>query len=180
MQMLAKLNFARFVILATFLGSAAMGYLLYQQSQELDAVQGALARAPQRLQKLQGQALQVSELLRQTVDEGLGRQADPEDYIRQIARDKDVEAGSVEVKPDDNEGPGYRDNVFKILPERDKSFSLGKIANFMYLLESRSRRVRVTEVEIKPMGKRGMKEHDVLPGEWTFELEMTTREKIEG
>lgn len=179
MKVLAKLNFARFVILATFLGSAVMGYLLYAQSQRLSEVDRALSRAPSRLQTLQGQALQVAELIRQTADEGLGRQADPEEYIRLVARDPDVRAGSVEIKPDDDEGSGYRDNIFKILPERDTSFSLGQIANFMYLLESRSRRVRVTEVEVKPVSKRGMKEHDILPGEWTFELEMTTREKID-
>ena len=180
MQMLAKLNFARVVILATFLGSAVMGYLLYQQSQRLEAVERTLRRAPAQLQALQGKALQVAELIRQTADEGLGRQADPELYIRQIANDGDVEAGQVETKFDDRDGPGYKDNVFSITPSRDRTFGLGQIANFMYLLESRSRRVRVTEVEIKPVGQRGLKEHDVLPGQWTFELEMTTREKVEG
>lgn len=182
MGFIRALNFARTVILLSFLGSAVLGYFVWQQSQQLQELESDLARAPLRLQQLQAQALQAADLERQAASENLGRQSNPEDYIRDIARNPDVEMGSVEIDPRERSGRGYRDNIFDISPDKrstDQAFSLGQIANFMYLLEQRSRRVRVTEVEIKPVGTRGRREHEVLPGDWTYDISMTTREKLE-
>lgn len=181
MGFLGKLNFARVVILLSFLGSAVLGYFVWAQNQELTELERDLGRAPLRLQKLQSQALQVADLERQAASEGLGRQSNPEDYIRTIARDPDVTMGSVETNPRTRSGRGYKDTIFDITPDtrNNDTFTLGQIANFMYLLESRSRRVRVTEVEVRPVGTRSRREHEVLSGDWTFEISMTTREKTE-
>jgi hypothetical protein len=182
MGIFAKLNFARSVILLSFLGSAVLGWFVWQQRQELQELERTLNRAPERLQRLQAQALQVADLERQAASEGLGRQSDPETYIRSIATDREVKVGQVETDPRERTGSGYRDMIMDISPNKgagQQSFALWQIANFMYLLESRSRRVRVTEVEIEPVGTRGRREHEVLSGEWTFDISMTTREKVE-
>ena len=179
MELLKQLNFARAVILLSFIGSAVLGYLLYEQTGRLDELDRTLRQAPIQLQAIQGKALQVADLERQVVDEGLGRQSNPEDYIREQAISSTARMGQVEVSPNEVSGKGYVDNEFEVeSPKRNAAvFSLGQIANFMYQLEEQSRRVRVTEIEIKPAGKSGRREHEILSGEWTYRLTMTTREK---
>ncbi|MHC4261062.1 MAG: hypothetical protein ACYSWX_00945 [Planctomycetota bacterium] len=180
MKLLAQLNFARFVILASFVGSMVLGYLLWVQTQELTQIDRTLRQAPVKVQGLQAQAMQVKDLMRQATDEGLGRQSDPEQYIRETARESSVNIGQVTPTPQTKEGQGYEDTHFTIKPARSntRTFSLGAIANYAYRLEEKSRRVRVTEIQVTPTGRK-LREHEILPDEWTFTLKMTTREKVD-
>ncbi|QDU69945.1 hypothetical protein [Engelhardtia mirabilis] len=179
--MFAQLNFSRIVILLSFVGSAVLGYLVYEQQGRLSEVQEVLRITPKSVLGLQEKALQLKELERQVASDGLGGQSDPEEYIRGAAGNSNVRVGQVDIDPLSNFEPakGIVDKRYKIEPARaaNKSYSLDQIANFMYLLESSSRRVRVTNVDIKPESTRRLKPHEVLPDAWTFELQITTRER---
>jgi hypothetical protein len=181
MQFLAKLNFTRVVIIGSFIGAAVLGYFVWQQQAALSDVERVLGSAPMKVRELQSQAMQIAELERQAQAEGLGRQSDPEYYIRSLARDSNVGVGEVDVSPREKRGAGFRDTIFDITPDKrsGRTYSLGQIANYMYLLESKSRRVRVTSVSISPVSAKSKREHEVLTGEWTFGLSMTTREKLD-
>jgi hypothetical protein len=99
MGLLRHLNFSRAVILLAFVGSAVFGYLVYAQEQRLAEIEGVLRTAPMRMQALQAKALELDELVRQAASEGLGRQENPDDYIRTVARDPQVGVGAVDVAP---------------------------------------------------------------------------------
>lgn len=182
--MLAYLNFSRVVIILSFVGSAVLGWFVYQQHQQLKEVEDVLAIAPRSVQGLQERALQLEELERQVESDGLGGQADPEEYIRAAARNPSVRIGSVETDPltDQEPAPGIVDRRYKIEPAQitgntAQGFGLDQIANYLYLLEQNSRRVRVTQIEIKPAVKRTLKAHETLPGTWDFSAQITTRER---
>jgi len=179
--MFAQLNFSRVVILLSFVGSAVLGYLVYEQRNELSELDSVLRITPKSVVGLQEKALQLLELENQVASDGLGGQADPEDYIRSASQNSSVRVGLVDIDPLANFEPakGIVDKRYKIEPARaaNKSYSLDQIANFMYLLEQSSRRVRVTNVDIKPETPRRLKPHEVLPDAWTFELQITTRER---
>lgn len=184
--MFAQLNFSRVVIVLSFVGSAVLGYFVWEQSKALKEAELVLANTPRAIQSMQERALELMELERQVASDGLGGQSDPEQYIRAAAQDKKAAIGAVDVKPltEQENTKGIVDKSYKVEPARlgsstVQNFGLDQIANYLYLLEQNSRRVRVTKVEIQPSGSRSPKEHEVLPGTWKFSAEITTRERAD-
>jgi hypothetical protein len=77
---------------------------------------------------------------------------------------------------------GIVDKKIRIKPtSRDKVFQRSKIANFLYKLEADSRRIRVTDMVIELGGKSRVREHEIPEeGNWTYDVEITSRQREEG
>lgn len=184
MDFFSNLNFTRVVILLSVLGSAALGYLAYAKTQQLAELEDQVRlRAPLVVKDIQLKAKQLDLLQRQRDREGLVGQENPENYIRSIARDPNVDIGQVTIKSSDKPiGGGVVDKTYKIDPDYqlDPSKSYNnrvQISNYLYSLERESRRVKVTQFKIEPKDK--VKPEDVLNDRWTFTAEMTSRQ-VEG
>jgi hypothetical protein len=76
-----------------------------------------------------------------------------------------------------NQFPGTRDIKYALKPQSDRGAARDKIFNYMYLLEQRSRRVKVTSIQLSP-------EQKLNPGDtgndlWKWRIELTSRTKDE-
>ena len=120
-----------------------------------------------------------AELLRR-----LGRRSEArESYLRarEIAQNDNVRLGQVNVQPlsPDSLGNGIVDRKFTIKPvATDKGWSKQNIGNFLYMLESNSQQVRVTRVKLTPpSSSRKNKPHEIGADLWTYDIEITSRQR---
>lgn len=174
------MNFPRTVIVVMLLASATLGWFLYQDKQRLAQVEVDLAKAPAVARRIQEMGLQLQSLYEARDKDGLSRTESPEFYIASVAMDPKISIGQPNISSSKKEPfAGIVDRKFSIKPTSSKKeFHRSQIGNFLYQLEAESRRIRVTRFKLTPIG-------NVKPGEvggdaWTFEAEITSREKIEG
>ena len=174
-----KLNFPRVVILLCTLGSLALGALVFQRVQRLSQVQTELHQVPNLLKEIQTEAYRLSDLERIASAEKFKSQSEPETYIRTIAADDKIKIGQVEFNQSTNSPfKGVEDRVFKIKPQtKTQRYYRSQIGNFLYKLESDSRRVKVTSVKLTPFEK--LDPGELGKDEWVFEVELTSRAKVE-
>jgi hypothetical protein len=176
------INLARGIILVTVIGSLVLGALGYAQSRKLTEMQQAydkdLEPLVKTIQDLGRKHTQLSKSMRQ---EGLAGQKDPNSYIRTTATKDKVEIGDVKLtSSEDARTRGIVDTKFRIRPsDRDRQFMRSRIANFLYSLESDSRRVKVTDLTIE-IAQKKIKPHEIPDDMWTFEAEVTSRQRAEG
>jgi hypothetical protein len=175
----ANMNLARWIIVASVAGTLVLaftGWKLHSRRVELErALEVAV---PNRALALQVQARRYSKLYKEAEREGLKGQADPESYIRTLASDEHVALGQVEVIRARESTPrkGVADRKYTIRPQsRDRGFPRDRIANFMWKLESESRRVRVTMAQLDP--EKPLKPHEHPTDSWKWTVEVTSRQK---
>jgi hypothetical protein len=181
-ETLQNLSLARWIIIFSVLASAGLGFYGYRLHARRVALEDALrADVPLLATEMQSLAKQHSALMRQYDREGLGSQKDPLTYIRTIAAGKDVQIGDTTVDPpvEDERIRGVLDTRYAIKPSsRDRGYPRLNIANFLYKLESESRRLRVTRLRMEPEAK-SVKPETVLENDsWRWEAEVTSRTKI--
>jgi hypothetical protein len=185
MGLLQQLNFSRSVILFSFVGSAVLGYFVWQKQQEVETYRDALASQSMATGVYNNvkKARELEELMETASRENFGSSAsDLEQYIIRSAQNPKVQVGKVDIgAPDEDEVvTGLVDVKFKVTPSRGgkESFQLAEISNFAYQLEQAMRAVKVTRLKIVPAAtNKGVKEHDVLDDRWKFELEARVRIK---
>jgi hypothetical protein len=72
---------------------------------------------------------------------------------------------------------GVVDKKYNIRPDnRERTFVRTTIANFLWTLEQQSRRVKVTNIKIENADKR-VKPQEIPNDKWTFEAEITSRQR---
>jgi len=179
--MFKHMNFARFLILVMLLASIPLGYFAYQQRMRIDDLRSALAEQGEveRLAAdIQALSRQHSALARQVDEEGMRGQDDPRSYITSIAYKDKVDIGQVEIVPSENEFiKGVIDKNYRVRPmNKDAQFGRTKLGNFLYSLESESRRVKVTEIKIEAADRK-LKPHEKPSDRWKFECRVTSRQK---
>ena len=184
--MLANMNLARWVILVSVVVSIGLGFWGWSLHEERVALVDALKiEVPKRAQNIQVLSLRHSELHKEYDREGLRGQSDPDTYIRRLATDKDVALGGVRINnlPDRSPFKGVVDRKYAISPQDVKKggrgatgFDRARIANYLWLLEQQSRRVRVTNIRLDPV----QKTEPWVPAndQWTWDIEVTSRQKI--
>jgi hypothetical protein len=181
MSFIGGLNFPRVVIALSLLGSAVLAYFDYSLGVELERLKEETAtKAPQMATKVQEHALQLTQLSKQIEDEGWKGQGNPGSYVRAIAQDDNVRLGQVDVSPSnpDRFPGGIVDKKYTIKPvNKERGWSRQNIANFLFKLESDSRRVRVTRLKMQLPSKRRVQPHEFPPDEWTYEVEITSRQR---
>jgi hypothetical protein len=176
------MNLARWIMLVgglAVVGLAYNGWKLHQERSALDlalAPGGDVERISGKIQLL---GKQISKLQSDADREGLSGQDDPSLYFRGFASDPNVRLGQVEIA-----GPkvqtiikGTEDLQYTIRPQSDSGAPRDRIVNYMYLLESKSRRVRVTALQLTPAQK--LKEWEHSNDMWKWSIELTSRAKVE-
>jgi hypothetical protein len=153
------------------------GFMLHKKRVDLqDALE---RRVPDLARELQVNARRYSRLYSEAEGAGLTGQKDPQTYLRELAKDKDVLIGATAItKPTTNVSPvkGVIDEKYTIKPQStERGFLRVNVANFMHLIEQRSRRMRVTKVRMLREGK--PRENEYGNDRWTWEIEVTSRQK---
>ena len=143
----ANMNLARWIIVLSILASVGLGAWGWTLHKERVVLEEALvASVPKKARDLQVLARRCSRLRSEFDREGLVAQTNPEEYIRSLAGNPDVALGGVDISgKTDSRMKGVADLKFTIKPQVAKTaHGRNRIANFMWMLEQKSRRVRVT------------------------------------
>jgi len=179
-----NMNLARVIMIVSVVLSLALGLYGWQQQSELSERKDELTkRAPELVKQLQDAGRKHTQLSKNRTLENLGA---GQDNLRTYANKQGladrVDIGDLEMtmSNDKNTGlPGVEDKKLRIKPQDPKKdFSRTKIANFFYKLEESSKRVRITDLEITLLDTR-VKKHEVPEDKWTYECEITSRQRIE-
>lgn len=176
-----SMNFARGLILMSVIGALVLAVLGWRRTRELATMRQNLEtdmpRISKQLVEIARKHSQLSETLQGSSLQG---EANLQSYIRKVATLDRVEVGNVDLTS--SEPPvskGVVDKKYRIKPsERDRPFRRSTIANFLYSLEQQSLRVKVTEIKIETSEKR-LKPHEVPEDMWSFEAEVTSRQRVE-
>ena len=185
--LLANMNLARWVILASLLGSIGLGWWGWGLHSERVAIEEALELdVPRTAQNIQVLSMRHSKLDADVALEGLRGQDNPDTYIRRLATHQKVALGGVRINAMAERSPrkGVVDRKYSITPQEAKKtgrgavgFDRARIANYLWLLEQQSRRVRVTNIRLDPV----QKTEPWIPTEdqWDWDIEVTSRQKLE-
>ena len=179
---LQSMNFARWIMVAGGLGAivlAANGWRLHGKRVELETALAPDGEAETIANNIQYLGRLATKLESDVQREGLGAQSDPILYFRSLAADKRVQMGQVEIVPQNPQSvyKGTVDQQYTIKPQNDKGFMRDRIANYMWLLEQQSRRVRVTHVQMTQEQRTA--EQDFGNDLWKWSFELTSRSKEE-
>ncbi|MCC7011328.1 MAG: hypothetical protein IT454_02100 [Planctomycetes bacterium] len=181
-NLMGAMNLARWIIVMGGLGAVALGangWRLYHQRVELEAALEPDGQIERTVQKIQLLGKQCSKLQSDADREGLSGQSEPILYFRGLASDPNVRFGQVEVKEQSPQVnvKGTEDLQYVLQPQVDKGQPRDRIVYYMYLLESKSRRVRVTSITLTPEQK--VKEWEIANDMWKWTIELTSRTKVE-
>jgi hypothetical protein len=181
-KFLGAMNLARWIMVMGGVGAVALGangWRLHSQRVELETALAPGGDVERKVRSIQLLGKQVSKLQSDADREGLSGQSEPILYFRGLAADSNVRFGQVEV----NEQPpqvnikGTEDLSYVLRPQVDKGQPRDRIIYYMYLLESKSRRVRVTSITLTPEQK--LKEWEPSNDIWKWTIELTSRSKVE-
>jgi len=176
-----SMNLARWLILLSLVGSLALlwtglrrGSQLSLMRQHLDTDMPKLAK---QLVDLSRRHSQLSATAQGSEFQG---EANLQSYIRKVGGMERVEVGDVNLtNSDPSVSKGVVDKKSRIQStNRDRTFRRSTIANFLYSLEHESHRVKVTEIKIETAEKR-LKASEIPEDMWTFEAEVTSRQRQE-
>ena len=178
---LRSMNLARGIILFSLVGSIALLWLGVRGSTRLagmrEHLETDMPKVSKQLVELARKHSQLSETLQGSALQG---EANLQSYIRKVATMDRVDVGDVDLtNSEPSVSKGVVDKKSRIKPtSRDQTFHRSTIANFLYSLEQQSHRVKVTEIKIETAEKR-LKPHEVPEDMWTFEAEVTSRQRSE-
>lgn len=187
MRMFKGMTFARAMILLCLLGSVVLGYYDVQEFNQIREERKALlprGTIEILVRRIQQNSKLYSELYKKKGEEGLG-QDDPTVYITKIATDPKIIIGRVDVNAKEKIlSQGMVDKIFTISPyNKEIPYTLTHIANFLWSLEDRSRRVRVTDFKIEALNdsNKPRVKNSEMPSEfWSFSCQVTSRERRGG
>lgn len=178
----------RIMIVALLIGSAVLGWFVWEQHKEIQRYTEALKPdgfVERTVEKIQKKAFVYTQYKERSATEGIKGAGDTgsiAQYVRNYAQDERVLWGGVSIgaakeKTATVGSKSYLDTSYTVTPqEKDKSFDRHRIANFFYLLEKGSRKMRITDLEIKTAGKTPRPE--AIPQDlYDVEFTLTVRER---
>lgn len=174
------MNLQRFLILFCLVGSAVLGWFVYERTERLAEVHRELVQVERVIKEIQQDAIELERLQTLARDDKFQEEQTAEDFIRQTANDRVVLLGQVEItnkrKPLTK---GIEDRVYSIAPlhKKEQKYRREQIGNFLYRLEEQGQHVKVTSVEIRPVDR--LKPGEIGNDEWTFDVQLTSRIKTE-
>ena len=179
MRLLGGMTFAKGLILVCVAGSGYLGWRAWQGHSEIQELQAAMepdGDVQKLVRQIQENSGVYTSLKTQAGGENLTVLTDPNGYIRNITNHKNIELGRIGITPrKQTVSAGIVDHQYRISPEtKDAKFQLTQIANFLYMLENRSNRVRVTQLQIGLPVR--VDPGDFPPGEWTLDCTITSRQ----
>jgi hypothetical protein len=180
MALFANMTMARWIALLSLVLSAGLGGVGYWLHGERTRLEDELtSRIPKAAFDIQAAARRHTQLYQEFQREGLKGQSNPDEYIRVLARDVKVQLGGVEIKAAAPGSPAKDvvDRKYTIQPQDAKAgHKRDRLANYMWLLEQQSRRVRVTHVRLDPLEKH--QPWEIGSDVWSWEIEVTSRQKL--
>ena len=186
MKFLKQMTLAQSMIIVCLLGATALSPLVYANHKKISELTAAVSEGGELsriVAQIQSNSLLYTQLYSQKSGESLQGQAQTTAYILKIAGDDRVEMGRINLpKPQRNESSGgIIDETFTIKPDDPRrAFERVNIGNFLYTLENRTRRLRVTQLSMDALTAAG--KQNVLPEEfpsdkWTFTCKVTSRSR---
>ena len=167
-------------------GSVFLGWRAMQQQETIDRYEAAVAEggaAEQLAQNILKRAYSYTQYKERSAKEGVkGDGADQvNSYVFEIAARREVLWGNPKIEKPSEQKPlsGYTDLIYAIKPaESNAWFDRNRIANFFYLLESESRKLRITNILLRAAQK-NLKPHEIPEDRWYVDLKVTMRERNE-
>ena len=187
MAFFKNFNFARFIILAGVVGSVALAYMAYEVHEKNVGARAALEPGGEvevLVRQIQSNSRLATSLSRLKANEGLagGEKNEMISYVRRWSAHPEVGIGDVNVKMNSRAvARNIEDHNVVITPQgrTDRPFQRVSIANYLYRLEQKSSRVRVTDLHISYEDSK-LKPHQVPPNDrWTFSATVTSRQKTD-
>jgi hypothetical protein len=179
---LARMNLARWIILLSILGSIGLGWFGFTlHRRRVELTKALETRVPLLAVDIQRLSLEYTQLKREHSREGMIGQTNAESYVRAIGARGEVQIGQINISTPQATRPatGVKDEKYVITPQdRNRGFERLVIANFCYLLEKESKRVKVTRIHLDPEQK-SLKPHEVSSDRWRWEIDVTSRQKDE-
>lgn len=181
-DLMGAMNLARWIMVMGLLGAVALGvsgWRFHAERLELEAALEPGGMVEQKSANIQKLGKLCTKLQSDADREGLSGQTEPILYFRGLASDGGVRLGSIEVAAMAPQVyiKGTEDLQYTLRPQIDKGYPRDRIVYYMYLLESKSRRVRVTSIQLNPEQK--LKEWEISNDMWKWNLELTSRTKVE-
>jgi len=177
-----NLNFPRGVILLSLIGSCALGWYVYEGSQRVEELAAEKAEAARIVTQIHQLGFAVEELAALRGNSNvIGVDDDIELRVRQIAKERNIAIGDVDISKNTRSVKAARDleDVIYTLRPRDTEaeFSRARIGNFLYRLDE-SNRLVVTKIELNPADR-------LRPGEigndlWDYTIEVSSRQRQGG
>jgi len=178
-QFFSKLSLARWILLVSLVLSVVLAFTGWRLHQRRTGLEEAMqVEVPSLAQEIQINSRRYTRLYEEADGAGMIGQKDVMSYLRGLASDPNVRLGGIDITKQAPFTPtrGVVDIKYVIRPQsRDRGFVRVNLANFMHLIEQRSRRMRVTHVRLD-------REDNPRPwkygnDKWKWELEVTSREK---
>jgi len=174
----------RIMIILLLAGSAFLGWRAMQQQTVIDRYEAAIAEGgdvERRAKSILENAHRYTALKERSAKEGMkGRGTNSvSSYVREIAQRRNVLWGAIKIgRPQERtQLAGYDDMIYKITPqEKNAYFDRSRIANFLYLLEQESRKLRVTNIDVR-LSEKSIKPHEIPQDQWVVDVTVTTRER---
>ncbi len=186
MSFFKQMTFAQGMIIACLLASAGMSpfvYKNYNQIQDLRLAVGEGGELASLAGRIQSNSLLYTQLYQQKSGASLQGQGRTSEYILKVANDDSVDLGRIDMpKPQVSEGSGgVVDETFTINPsDKNHPFDRVRIGNFLFSLEDRTRRLRVTKLTIDALneaGKSRVAPEEFPSDKWTFSCKVTSRSR---
>lgn len=179
-ELFARMTLARWIIVVGCAGIVAFGTLGWRMRARRVELETALApggEVERLVRTIQLLGKTYTKLYQDAAGVGLVGQKDAQTYIRERAGIANL--GQVEIVPQRGNSPfkDVVDNKFVISDQtRDRGKPRRTITNFMYELE-KSRRMRVTGIRMSQ--EKPGKAWDFGSDQWEWQIEVTSREKVE-
>jgi hypothetical protein len=183
---LKQMTFAQGMIIVCLLGSLALSPLLYGNYKAIGELTAAVAEGGELsklVARIQSNSLLYSQLYEQKSGEALQGQGRTTEYLLAIAGDDNVDLGRINLpRPQVNEsGGGIVDETFTIKPDDPtRAFDRVNIGNFLFTVENKTRRLRVTQFSMDALnatGKQKVRPEDLPSDKWTFSCRVTSRSR---
>ena len=177
-NLFSRMSFPRAVVLFCSLGSLVLGALVYTRTKRLTQVEAQLEDVRDIVKEIQTDAYRLDDLQTHARSDKFRAQSEPLAYIRSVGGGENVNTGSLDIDTSEKPQRNYRDLIYTVTPtESKRKYPRLQIGNFLFRLEEGSPRMKVTRIKLTPTEK-------IAPGEigkdqWTFEIQVTTRTKLE-
>lgn len=174
----------RIMIILLLAGSGYLGWSAMEQQKTIDRYEAALepdGQVERLARSILTRAHNYTRDKERSAKEGLkGDGADSVNtYVFEIAARNQVQWGNPKIsKPRSAENmQGYEDSIYKITPaEKSAEFDRNRIANFFYLLEAESRKLRISNIDLR-LAEKNIKPHDIPNDRWSVDVTVVMRER---
>ncbi|MDA1265351.1 MAG: hypothetical protein O2816_09770 [Planctomycetota bacterium] len=187
-----NITFAKVMIVLCLIGSGALAWLDWNQYKQIQETRAKLipnGEIETKVRMTQAIGREYKAMQEALSNDDLSGEKQPRSYIVEIADLPLVAIGAVSI--DENSrasgGAATTDKIYTIHPsDKNRKYDKMNIANFVYTLEEKSPRIRVTKIVMDqfnndlPTPRTTVKPTEYPLGRFTFSAVATSRERTDG